>query len=83
MVSVFACFSSFKDREIGNEKLIGILDLQHITYRNIDARALITGFQFIQVIGISFMSLNFYMRQEKKCKEFVEGFVDFFIYFFN
>ncbi|KAG2701573.1 hypothetical protein I3843_06G048200 [Carya illinoinensis] len=40
--------SSFKDREIGNEKLIGILDLQHITYRNIDARALITGFQFIQ-----------------------------------
>ncbi|XP_059446102.1 CRAL-TRIO domain-containing protein YKL091C isoform X2 [Corylus avellana] len=40
--------SSFKGREIGNEKLIGILDLQHITYRNIDARGLITGFQFLQ-----------------------------------
>ncbi|KAH7570869.1 hypothetical protein JRO89_XS05G0210300 [Xanthoceras sorbifolium] len=41
--------SSFRGREIGNEKLIGILDLQQITYKNIDARGLITGFQFIQV----------------------------------
>lgn len=40
--------SSFKDREIGNEKLIGILDLQQITYKNIDPRGLITGFQFLQ-----------------------------------
>uniref|UniRef100_A0A2P2JZ53 CRAL-TRIO domain-containing protein YKL091C n=1 Tax=Rhizophora mucronata TaxID=61149 RepID=A0A2P2JZ53_RHIMU len=40
--------SSFKGRERGNEKLIGILDLQHITYKNIDARGLITGFQFLQ-----------------------------------
>ncbi|KAF3432103.1 hypothetical protein FNV43_RR26842 [Rhamnella rubrinervis] len=40
--------SSFKGREIGNEKLIGILDLQNITYKNIDARGLITGFQFLQ-----------------------------------
>ncbi|KAL5763124.1 hypothetical protein ACOSP7_019388 [Xanthoceras sorbifolium] len=40
--------SSFRGREIGNEKLIGILDLQQITYKNIDARGLITGFQFIQ-----------------------------------
>ncbi|KAH7516271.1 sec14 cytosolic factor isoform X1 [Ziziphus jujuba] len=40
--------SSFKGREIGNEKLLGILDLQHITYKNIDARGLITGFQFLQ-----------------------------------
>lgn len=40
--------SSFKGREIGNEKLIGVLDLQQITYKNIDARALITGFQFLQ-----------------------------------
>ncbi|KAA8532482.1 hypothetical protein F0562_032518 [Nyssa sinensis] len=40
--------SSFKGGEIGNEKLIGILDLQQITYKNIDARALITGFQFLQ-----------------------------------
>ncbi|XP_062171617.1 CRAL-TRIO domain-containing protein YKL091C [Alnus glutinosa] len=40
--------SSCQGREIGNEKLIGILDLQQITYRNIDARGLITGFQFLQ-----------------------------------
>lgn len=40
--------SSFRGREIGNEKLIGILDLQHISYKNIDARGLITGFQFLQ-----------------------------------
>ncbi|KAJ4973318.1 hypothetical protein NE237_006492 [Protea cynaroides] len=40
--------SSFKGQEIGNEKLIGILDLQQITIKNIDARALITGFQFLQ-----------------------------------
>ncbi|XP_030957220.1 CRAL-TRIO domain-containing protein YKL091C [Quercus lobata] len=40
--------SSFKGREIGNEKLIGILDLQNIGYKNIDARGLITGFQFLQ-----------------------------------
>ncbi|XP_060669152.1 uncharacterized protein LOC132800153 [Ziziphus jujuba] len=40
--------SSFKGREIGNEKLLGILDLEHITYKNIDARGLITGFQFLQ-----------------------------------
>ncbi|XP_031123389.1 CRAL-TRIO domain-containing protein YKL091C isoform X3 [Ipomoea triloba] len=40
--------SSFKGGEIGNEKLIGILDLQHMSYKNIDARALITGAQFLQ-----------------------------------
>ncbi|XP_024025644.1 sec14 cytosolic factor [Morus notabilis] len=40
--------SSPKEREIGNEKLIGILDLQHISYKNVDVRGLITGFQFLQ-----------------------------------
>ncbi|XP_057763495.1 sec14 cytosolic factor [Arachis stenosperma] len=40
--------SGFKGREMGNEKLIGILDLQNISYKNVDARALITGFQFLQ-----------------------------------
>lgn len=40
--------SAFKGREIGNEKLIGILDLQNISYKNVDARGLITGFQFLQ-----------------------------------
>ncbi|WRX14322.1 hypothetical protein QQP08_006809 [Theobroma cacao] len=41
--------SAVKGREIGNEKLIGILDFQQITYKNVDARGLITGFQFLQV----------------------------------
>ncbi|KAA8529771.1 hypothetical protein F0562_034129 [Nyssa sinensis] len=40
--------SSFKGREIGNEKLIAVLDLQQISYKNIDARGFITGFQFLQ-----------------------------------
>ncbi|PIA33501.1 hypothetical protein AQUCO_04100141v1 [Aquilegia coerulea] len=41
--------SAFKDgREIGNEKLVAVLDLGNIGYKNIDARALITGFQFLQ-----------------------------------
>ncbi|KAI3453185.1 hypothetical protein Pfo_009848 [Paulownia fortunei] len=40
--------SSFRGEEIGNEKLIAILDLQQISYKNIDARGLITGFQFLQ-----------------------------------
>ncbi|PRQ41051.1 putative CRAL-TRIO lipid binding domain, CRAL/TRIO domain-containing protein [Rosa chinensis] len=40
--------SSFRGREIGNERLIGILDLQQISYKNVDARGLITGFQFLQ-----------------------------------
>ncbi|XP_027100357.1 CRAL-TRIO domain-containing protein YKL091C-like isoform X1 [Coffea eugenioides] len=40
--------SSFKGREIGDEKLVGILDLKDISYKNVDARALITGFQFLQ-----------------------------------
>ena len=43
------CYSAFQGREIGNEKLIGILDLQQISYKNIDPRGLITGFQFLQV----------------------------------
>ncbi|XP_058213020.1 sec14 cytosolic factor isoform X3 [Rhododendron vialii] len=40
--------SSFKGSEIGNEKLIAVLDLKQIAYKNIDARGLITGFQFLQ-----------------------------------
>ena len=39
-----------KGREIGNEKLIGILDFRNFTYKNVDARGLITGFQFLQVM---------------------------------
>ncbi|KAL8150749.1 hypothetical protein V2J09_020557 [Rumex salicifolius] len=34
--------------DIGNEKLIGILDLQQISYKNVDTRGLIMGFQLLQ-----------------------------------
>ncbi|KAI3909530.1 hypothetical protein MKW98_013947 [Papaver atlanticum] len=41
--------SSFKDgKEIGNEKLMAVLDLEKISYKNVDARGLIIGFQFLQ-----------------------------------
>ncbi|KAK9091460.1 hypothetical protein Sjap_024637 [Stephania japonica] len=41
--------SAFNEgREEGNEKMIGIIDLANISYKNVDARALITGFQFLQ-----------------------------------
>ncbi|KAM7487788.1 hypothetical protein LguiB_025272 [Lonicera macranthoides] len=43
-----AIASSFRGREIGNEKLIAVLDLQKISYKNVDARGFITGFQFLQ-----------------------------------
>ncbi|KAL0326831.1 UNVERIFIED_CONTAM: SEC14-like protein 2 [Sesamum angustifolium] len=45
---VAADFSAFRGKEIGNEKLVGVLDLQHLSYKNVDARGLITGFQFLQ-----------------------------------
>ncbi|CAK9165534.1 unnamed protein product [Ilex paraguariensis] len=50
--------SSFKGREIGNEKLVAVLDFQQITFKNVDARALITGFQFLQVILFSVIILT-------------------------
>ncbi|XP_016493988.1 phosphatidylinositol/phosphatidylcholine transfer protein SFH2 isoform X2 [Nicotiana tabacum] len=54
--------SAFRGREIGNEKLIGILDLQNITYSNVDARGLITGFQFLQIRIV---------RSEEEREEFI------------
>uniref|UniRef100_M1C342 SEC14 cytosolic factor / phosphoglyceride transfer family protein n=2 Tax=Solanum TaxID=4107 RepID=M1C342_SOLTU len=48
MITMNCLVSSFNGREIGNEKLIAILDLQNITYSNVDTRGLITGFQFLQ-----------------------------------
>lgn len=55
-----ACYSAFQGKEIGNEKLIGILDLQQISYKNIDPRGLITGFQSLQVNHF-YMSFTFLM----------------------
>ncbi|KAI3836379.1 hypothetical protein MKW92_003570 [Papaver armeniacum] len=41
--------SSLKDgKEMGNEKLIAILDLEKISYKNVDARGFIIGFQILQ-----------------------------------
>ncbi|XP_028752478.1 CRAL-TRIO domain-containing protein YKL091C [Neltuma alba] len=40
--------SAVKGREIGNEKLIAVVDLKNLMYKNIDARGFITGFQFLQ-----------------------------------
>ncbi|KAI3796298.1 hypothetical protein L1987_38965 [Smallanthus sonchifolius] len=50
--------SGFKGKEIGNEKLVGVLDLDQIGYKNVDARGLITGFQFLQA---------YYPERLKKC----------------
>ncbi|CAN1297341.1 SEC14 cytosolic factor [Linum perenne] len=41
--------SSFNGRrERGNEKLVAVLDLHQLAYKNVDIRGLITGFQFLQ-----------------------------------
>ncbi|KAH6790379.1 Sec14p-like phosphatidylinositol transfer family protein [Perilla frutescens var. frutescens] len=40
--------SGFRGKEIGNEKLVAVLDLQKLAYKNIDVRGMITGFQFLQ-----------------------------------
>ncbi|XP_058728454.1 sec14 cytosolic factor-like [Vicia villosa] len=40
--------SASKGHEVGNEKFIIILDLHNISYKNVDSRGLITGFQFLQ-----------------------------------
>ncbi|KAE9445294.1 hypothetical protein C3L33_22809, partial [Rhododendron williamsianum] len=63
--------SSFKGSEIGNEKLIAVLDLKQIAYKNIDPRALITGFQFLQVsrrADLTAMSeYSYYPERLAKC----------------
>ncbi|KAH0866210.1 hypothetical protein HID58_083421 [Brassica napus] len=40
--------SGIKGKEVGDEKLVAVIDLSNITYKNLDARGLITGFQFLQ-----------------------------------
>ncbi|XP_022146735.1 sec14 cytosolic factor-like [Momordica charantia] len=50
--------SGCKGREIGNEKWIAIVDLHQISYKNVDPRGLITGFQFLQ---------NYYPERLGKC----------------
>ncbi|XP_031740901.1 uncharacterized protein LOC101222950 isoform X2 [Cucumis sativus] len=45
--------SGCKGKEIGNEKWIAIVDLQQISYKNVDPRGLITAFQFLQILIVS------------------------------
>ncbi|KAG6757615.1 hypothetical protein POTOM_037935 [Populus tomentosa] len=59
-VMIFLDEDSFKGREIGNEKLIAILDLQHMSYKNIDARGMITAFQLLQIVIVN-------NDEERKC----------------
>uniref|UniRef100_A0A7N0TFF0 CRAL-TRIO domain-containing protein n=1 Tax=Kalanchoe fedtschenkoi TaxID=63787 RepID=A0A7N0TFF0_KALFE len=40
--------SSFRGKEVGNEQLIAVLDLQGLAYKNVDPRGIITGFQLLQ-----------------------------------
>ncbi|KAJ9563873.1 hypothetical protein OSB04_009033 [Centaurea solstitialis] len=40
--------SGIKVKEVGNEKMMGVIDLSNLGYKNVDARGLITGFQFLQ-----------------------------------
>ncbi|KAG2297943.1 hypothetical protein Bca52824_034415 [Brassica carinata] len=40
--------SAIQGKEVGDEKVVGLLDLQNITYKNLDARGTITGFQVLQ-----------------------------------
>ncbi|CAM8979134.1 unnamed protein product [Rhodiola kirilowii] len=60
--------SSFEGTETGNEKLVGILDVQGISYKNVDPRGLITAFQFLQ---------NYY--PERLAKAFVVNMSPFFL----
>lgn len=62
----FVHFSSFRGREIGDEKMIGILDLEKISYKNVDARGLIIGFQFIQVTVCVHIFLKMYKYSSLK-----------------
>ncbi|KAG6399074.1 hypothetical protein SASPL_140548 [Salvia splendens] len=50
--------SGFRGKEVGNEKLVAVLDLQKLAYKNIDIRGLITGFQFLQ---------DYYPERLSKC----------------
>nr|XP_043623344.1 sec14 cytosolic factor-like [Erigeron canadensis] len=43
-----AIASGFNGKEIGNEKLVCVLDLDQLAYKNVDVRGMITGFQFLQ-----------------------------------
>ncbi|KAI3796301.1 hypothetical protein L1987_38968 [Smallanthus sonchifolius] len=43
-----ALASGIKDKEIGNEKVVLIMDMKHLAYKNLDTHAFISGFQLLQ-----------------------------------
>uniref|UniRef100_A0A1J3DDK0 CRAL-TRIO domain-containing protein n=1 Tax=Noccaea caerulescens TaxID=107243 RepID=A0A1J3DDK0_NOCCA len=43
-----AIASGIKGKEVGDEKSVGLVDLQNVTLKNIDVRGMITAFQFLQ-----------------------------------
>ncbi|CAN1297344.1 hypothetical protein LINPERPRIM_LOCUS23410 [Linum perenne] len=68
--------SSFNGRrERGNEKLVAVLDLHQLAYKNVDIRGLITGFQFLQIVSrfLEKATLDKIMivKNEKEMREFV------------
>lgn len=50
--------SSFRGHQAGNEKIITVIDLQGISYKNVDIRAFVTGFQLVQ---------SYYPERLEKC----------------
>ncbi|XP_010496570.1 PREDICTED: CRAL-TRIO domain-containing protein YKL091C [Camelina sativa] len=50
--------SGIEGKEVGDEKLVAVIDLANITYKNLDARGLITAFQFLQ---------SYYPERLEKC----------------
>ncbi|KAL8161193.1 hypothetical protein V2J09_012682 [Rumex salicifolius] len=50
--------SAREGTKVGSEKMIAIIDLQEISIRNVDARGLITGFQYLQA---------YYPERLKRC----------------
>ncbi|KAL7602900.1 SEC14 cytosolic factor [Lactuca sativa] len=40
--------SGIRGQETGNEKIVAIIDMQQLTFKNVDAHGLISGFQFLQ-----------------------------------
>uniref|UniRef100_M4EDE2 CRAL-TRIO domain-containing protein n=1 Tax=Brassica campestris TaxID=3711 RepID=M4EDE2_BRACM len=45
--------SAIQGKEVGDEKVACLIDLQNITYKNLDARGTITGFQILQIVIVT------------------------------
>ncbi|KAJ9563874.1 hypothetical protein OSB04_009034 [Centaurea solstitialis] len=67
--------SGIRGTEIGNEKIVAIIDLQKLGYKNVDAHGFISGFQFLQMISrfLEKATLNkiVIVNNEEQRKQFV------------